>query len=52
MKTLALLALACLLAPAAILAAHGTHNLRWPACLAAALLLAGLILGARLSLAW
>jgi hypothetical protein len=52
MKTILLLALALILAPVAILAAHGAHNLRWPACLIAALLLVGVILGARLGLAW
>ena len=52
MKTTLLLALALILAPVAILTAHGAQRLRWPATIAAALMLAGLILGAHLGLAW
>lgn len=52
MKTLALLALAALLAPAAILTACRARRRRWPATFAAALLLACVILGAQAGLAW
>ena len=52
MKTLALLTVAALLAPAAFLASYHARRRRWPATLGAALLLAFLILGARCGLAW
>jgi hypothetical protein len=52
MKTAALLALVALLAPAAFLVAYGARRAAWPAVTWGAVLLAGLILGARWGTAW
>ena len=52
MKTAALLALAALLAPIAFIIAHSTHRWAWPSALSAALIFAGLILGAHVGMNW
>jgi hypothetical protein len=51
-KTAALLFLAALLAPVALIAAHSAQRRAWPAMLAAAVLLAALILGACIGPNW
>lgn len=52
MKTIALLAIAALLAPAAMLAAHHADRRAWPALAAAVAILACLILAAHTAPSW